>query len=298
MLIRFRILILLAALGVNSSFAQRYPTLKHVEVRARVTYDSPTKFFYYDYSLTNDAKNAGTIIEFGVDISRGPNSVLYDSIGLQFAGIGFMESDYRSSYPVLGARVLPVGFLSLPPGWISFWGNMPEASVMKDRAFIAPGQSVSGIVLMSKGLPGIRNCVARPDFEVDRYFPDMDSPAADSLDADQMDSIMDACNYYGPTVGPWAPDANFLPIVFLDTLSSFIGQARTFNWIHSDKPAEKYLGYLDETRILLLSNKKSEANDILRTILRDADVDSSSVITDEAYGLIRYNTEYLADKLK
>ena len=39
MLIKFRILILLDALGVNSSFAQRYPTLKHVDVRARVTYD-------------------------------------------------------------------------------------------------------------------------------------------------------------------------------------------------------------------------------------------------------------------
>ena len=36
----------------------------------------------------------------------------------------------------------------------------------------------------------------------------------------------------------------------------------------------------------------------LEDVLKNVDSDSSSVITSEAYGLIRWNTEYLADKLK
>jgi|GEM_PF-1827309 len=277
---------------------QSYPTLQAITARVRVAFDPPSKMYYYSYDVTNGINNIGSMYEFGVDISRDPNSVAYDTIGLRFAGIGFMESDYRNDYPVLGARVLPVGFLSLPPGWISFWGNMPEASVMKDRAFIAPGQSVNGVILMSKALPGIRNCVARPDFEADRYFPDMDSPAADSLTADQMDSIMDACNYYGPTVAPWAPASVFRPLPFLDTLSSFVNQSRSFGWIATQLTADKYTGFYNTARSQLQAPNIIGAISTLLSVLTSANSDSTSLITPEAYALIYYNTQYLIGQLQ
>jgi len=296
MLIRFRILILLAALGVNSSFAQRYPTLKHVDVRARVTYDFRDHFFYYSYSLANAVESIGSIESFRIDLARTANTIQYDSIGLRFAGDDFIEEEFRKNYSALSRETVLVGFQSLPSGWSVLWGQR-LATISKDTEFIAPGHSVDGIIMMSRSLPGIRKCVVEPDFQVDQYFPSIDDPA-NKFTEEQMSAIEEAQKYYGATVGPWAPNAKFEPAVFLDTLSTFIRQSRSLNWIHSDNISKKYLGYLDEVRVQLLSGKKSEANEILKTILSNADVDSSSVITSEAYALIRYNTQYLADGLK
>jgi hypothetical protein len=99
-------------------------------------------------------------------------------------------------------------------------------------------------------------------------------------------------------VGPWAPDTRFEPDVFLDTLSAFVRQSRSLKWNQTDKTDKKHLDYLDETRAEWLRGKISEANDTLKTILGNANADSSSAITSEAHALIRYNTEYLADRLQ
>ena len=76
------------------AFGQSYPSLTSVGVSARVTYDSVAKFFYFSYSLSNDIRNVGSIKGFQVDISRQPNSVPFDTVGLTFAGNSFMERNY------------------------------------------------------------------------------------------------------------------------------------------------------------------------------------------------------------
>ncbi len=151
-------IILLAALGVNSSFAQRYPTLKHVDVRARVTYDFRDHFFYYSYSLANGVESIGSVESFRIDLAGTANTIQYDSIGLRFADDDFVEGEFRKNYSALSRETVLVGFQSLPSGWSVLWGQR-LATISKDTEFIAPGHSVDGIIMMSRSLPGIRKCV-------------------------------------------------------------------------------------------------------------------------------------------
>ena len=164
------------------------------------------------------------------------------------------------------------------------WGaNVPSAT-------IRPGQGSKRFTLKCRALPGIvfahASGVIPPDTAEDET--EFDTTGADEL----SNSVSVA------TIGPVGTHLALNQVNFLDTMSSFVNQSRSLTWISTEETAKKYLGYLSTARAQLLSGKKSEANEILKTILSNADVDSSSVITSEAYALIRWNTEYLADKLK
>jgi hypothetical protein len=290
------LIILMCVSTTEFSFGQNYPFLRKVQIDVKVTHDSLTSMFYYDYSLRNDAKNLGRIEELRMDASREPNSVYYDSVGLRFAGHDFTEHLFRKNYPALNAGTVLIGFQSLPKGWLALFGN-EEVSIAKNRDFILPGDSVDGLVMMSKFLPGIRTCVVEPHFIVDQYFRSIDDPA-NTVTVEQIWAIKDSQNYYGVTVGPWAPPAKFDPLVFLDTLASFVYESHAEGWIRSNAGYEKYIQLLATAKVKLLEKDTRTAIRYLREVLADANADRSRALKPEAYALIRYNTEYFLEQLR
>ena len=249
--------------------------------------------YFYTYDLYNDSANRGNIETFQIDITRDSLSSDIDTIGLRFAGSDYFENDFRGSYPKLASRIVPTGFPSLPSGWQPMWGIYPEASLsLYDKEF-EPGSTVNGITLMSKGLPAIRSFVVIPDFEVDEFFPNQDDTASANIGLPPIDSIREAVNYRGRTIGPSAPPKLFVPAVFLDTISSYISQCRALNWIKNQNSANIYHGYFTSAQLKLKSNNVSDASSILNTVLFQENADSASNLTSEAYALIKYNTEYL-----
>ena len=124
---------------------------------------------------------------------------------------------------------------------------------------------------MSRGLPGVRWCIVKPNVEDDRLFPSQDDESGtrtpreqDSISALPVDSIREAVNYHGITVGPWAPPSKFDPLVSLGTLVSFVRESRAEGWILSDAGAQKYL--------TLIAQAKSEVRKSdLKTVLECLD---------------------------
>ena len=289
-----------SALGFLCSvfaYAQVYPTLTTVRINAAVHSGSPDGYFYYAYTITNDAQNAGWIESVLIDASRAPGSVSFDTSGLQFAGSSYLESNFRLRFPPLGTSMVPFGYVSLPENSYSILGNYAQVFVSKDTLFIRPGAKMQGLILMSRGLPGVRACSVEPYFNDDVLLPSLEDPSR-TMTTDQMDSIRQACNFIGHTIGPWAPESEFRPLVFLDTLRSFVLKSRAFGWIASQTVAEKYLRQLDITRSQLQDANVKAGMTTLQTILQQSHLDSSSTLTSEAYALIRFNAEYLVDKIK
>jgi hypothetical protein len=270
-----------------------YPYLYKVQVALAVSFDSSNNMFFFSYKLFNDQNNNGNIDKFEIDISRANNTISLDTIGLRFAGSGFLERMFRQDFPPRQQRVVPVGFPSVPnKEWDGMLTNQLTASFFADSLEIQPGNSVEGIVIMSKGLPGVKKCTVYPDFEDDLLFPDPNDTTVHYY-VPPEDSIRAVVNFYGYTVGPTAPPINFIPTVWFDTLTNYTTQSRIMGWIKDDATENKYLGYFASAKTKLVQQDNVGARNVLLQVLKDIDIDSTVNLTSEAYALICYNTKYL-----
>ena len=98
------LLVLISFLTVDVSFCQDYPVLRKVQIDVRVTHDSLTSMFYYDYSFTNDAKNVGQIERFKLVIWRDSASTMHTTqadfylLGMSLQRVP-SEDPFRTSAP-------------------------------------------------------------------------------------------------------------------------------------------------------------------------------------------------------
>lgn len=219
----------------NALHAQEYPRLNGVILTFQISYDSPRGMFYYTYVVTNNNSSVGSVMAFTIDDEMGSNSFALDTIGLKFRNDGFTESLFRQRYPELIGRIVPVGFPSSPGIWIGSITSYLEIEFHGDsRMLINHGKILGDFVVMSRGLPGIRQFTASPRFDPTQYLPDPDEYPDSAVD---MDSVNHMINYYGWTIGPTAPPSNFDCSSWLDTLSSYTNQSLSLGWIKDQATA-------------------------------------------------------------
>jgi hypothetical protein len=276
--------------GFALANAQDLPFLYKVNVTTKVCLSNTQGYYNFYYNIENTSQNKGSVGSFGVDISRDTASLDLDTIGLVFARPS-MVKNFNHMYPVIKQRIVPFSFFSLPRYWDAELGGITSAFAFPDTLFILPGQAVGGIAIMSRGLPSIRSFVVEPEFNDDAYYGDQ-TPSPEV-----QDSIRNIINYYGTTLGPQSPPKNFIPTAWCDTISSYISQSQMLSWIHNQTTENKYLGYFTTTKAQLQDNNIAAACTTLQTVLNNANADSTSKLSSEAYALIRYNAEYLMMQL-
>ncbi|MGA3287428.1 MAG: hypothetical protein ABSD46_08375 [Bacteroidota bacterium] len=103
--------------------------------------------------------------------------------------------------------------------------------------------------------------------------------------------------FMGKTIGPADPPNPFVPLNFLDTLTNYTTQSRSLGWIKDNTTASKYLDYFSSARTKLVQHDSVGARTVLLQVLKDVDIDSTTSLSSEAYALLRFNTEYLANIL-
>jgi hypothetical protein len=278
----------------QDSLSTDYPFL--FKVGLGVTVGLEGGMFFYSYSLASDSGNNGDISSFKIIISKPFNSVTYDTAGLRFSGSDFLEKSFRHFYPKKANEVLPVGYLQLPNNWIAGLANGPVLWLHADTIEVKPGDTLSGFILMSKGLPGLRVFEAMPSFDVYKFFPDLDDTAR-TMSITQMDSIREAVNFWGWTVGPTSPPTQFNALDWVDTLTSYTAQCGSLAWIKHNATVDKYRSNFGAAKASLRLNNVEFARARLLQVLQDINVDSTFALTTEAYALIRFNTEYLLEHL-
>jgi hypothetical protein len=275
-----------------SAISQTMPVLTRVDVSATVSYDTSDSYYYYTYSISNNASSFGSLQRFKLDISSRPGTIRYDTTGLKFNNNSYLQSNFRGHYDELVGKIVPCGFASLPQGWSGLWGSIPSLSLSLDQNFVSPGANVTGIVIMSRGLPCIRSFLAMPHFDVDALFPSIDDTLS-QLTVEDIDSIRHAVNFEGLTIGPTAPDSSFQPLDFLDNLDSTIQACHAVNWIPAEQTLDKYLELFQSISGNIIQCEIELARSRIDTVLNEVNVDSSGNLSHEAYALIRFNTSYL-----
>lgn len=275
--------------------AQQYPYLRFVNVKCEITYDDFQQMYYYSYTITNDSANDGKIFVFDVDISRDVASSIIDTIGLRFKN-DFVEQVFRRHFPALQGRIVPVGFPQSPYGWYGSLSNALMADFHGD--YIEPGATLNGNVMMSKGLPTIRKFVVKPSFDVDALFPSIEDTSADAMTTAEMDSIREAVNFRGQTIGPAAPPANFVALDFIDAIVSYKHQAFALGWIDNQGIVNSLDAKLDNAKQKLQQGNENAAINQLQAFINEVEAQKDKHLTSETYALLKFNAEYLIAKLE
>lgn len=297
MKVRITLLAFALLFVVRISHGQQLPYLNNVSGRCRVTHDTTTGFYTYKIAVTNGLSSLGNIRQFSVDILRGGGTVTYDTIGLKFVD-QWTQSSFQSDYAHLVGQIIPVGFAAAPMFWDGLLGAQGTASFGGDgRNDIPPGITLDSFQLMSKAPPGIKNFTADPYIDVNALYPSLD----DVNDPDSLITKMrqdeQAVEFHGKSVGPIALSSPFDSLKFLDTLKSYSIQSLSLGWIGSQITVNKYNALFDSTKAQIQRGAGEFARISLDSVIANANRDSSSAITSEAYALLRYNSEYLKKHL-
>jgi hypothetical protein len=180
-----------------------------------------------------------------------------------------------------------------PSGW-RFIGSGPDYPLYgfwalgKSTEMIPPGGRQAGFAVTSNGLPKIVPFYLRSE----RLIPDADS-IPNYPQAFWQDVFTNS--YVGNTISPYSPPppAPFVSVALTDTLLSYTSRSRALNWILDQTTADKYTGIFTRVRADLDAENKTMALLRLDSVLAQIGPDSAAHFTDEAYALLRYNTEYL-----
>jgi hypothetical protein len=273
--------------------------LGHVLLTGRVRLDLSHGVYTYSYSLSNPSTSTLNIQQFSIDMSQSVERLEKDSIHLTWVD-SVTRDRFLREYMGLAGGVTVVSVNAAPAKWIGDLTNWLAVKWFTSRSFaIQPNHSMSGFELQSKGLPSIRNALIEPFFDIDQFpsADDLNSEwAADSL-LNAIDSLKRASSCQRKTVGPMAPEATFRPIVLLDSLNSYVTQSHNLGWITTQSAASKYLDRFYKARSQLKSANLTGALTTLQAVLDQVHQDSSSTLTNEAYALIRFNTDYLIKNL-
>lgn len=314
---KITLVMIVAALYTQVLFGQcpKYdlqpPHLRNVILKCSVVHDVSTRILTYRYSITNGVSSTGCINGIDIDISVPPSGTQLSNIGLTDYPRYVDRSPLRFDSTV---RVIPVGIPRLPSfnGFTSAWfaGFSLDGFVGWFRAIpdyrLPPGKTLDSMIMTSHGLPGLRRFVISPSYNPkpaveitpeneDSVYMHTPEPTAeeDSVELALEDSI----KVRGWTIGPTAPPLDFTATSWIDTLASYKHQAVSLGWIDNRGIANSLDSKLDNARNKLAAGDSTAARNMLNAFVNEVEAQNGKHLTSEAYALLKYNAEYLIDRL-
>ena len=191
-----------------------------------IQFDATAVIFSYSYAFTNPDVNSGQVGHIEIDISRALNGIILSGEGL-VNGPGFLKHTTELSLQDKPDLVVPVGLLS-PLNWVAVisgrgsvsWGNAKQ----KNR--LLPGQTLSGFLITSRGLPSLRDFTILP-----RFDPPSRQPGESNKNyLARVRVFREGLKFKGRTLGPDAP-ASLEPSSLVDRLISLKHQSKEMGWI-------------------------------------------------------------------
>jgi hypothetical protein len=125
------------------------------------------------------------------------------------------------------------------------------------------------------------------------------------LDAEVPDFFHNSVK--GKTIGPTAPPAVFKPIEFLGNIINLKHEAFNLGWIKNEGILKSLDAKLDNAKKKLENGDTKTAKNILNAFINEVEAQgcatyencpSGKHLTSEAYGLLKYNAQYLIDHLQ
>jgi hypothetical protein len=210
-------------------------------------------------------------------------------------------------FNIIISDVTRINAMAGPPAWMApvkippqsdaalFLGRYPRVDwgTWAIETEIRPGASLSGYAVTSDDLPGII------DYYLEGFTPLPECPGGMAVD---FIPGYDDLTPYGPgvvgrTIGPVQPPATFIPLVFLDYISSLKQEAFKLGWIKNKGIEESLDAKLESAKAALQRGQPKTASNALNALLNEVEAQQGKGLTSEAYGLLKYNVLYLMERL-
>jgi hypothetical protein len=243
------------------------------------------------------------IPQFSINVST-------ENIGLTYNytitnGMGAEQEIYR--FWLLPPSTVIVSNLKAPEKW--YIGVHDEDfliinCVASDKN-IKPGSSLSGFSFRSASIPGIISFYAEGEHRLPKFEPGM---ATDSIPG-YSDLTPYGPGVVGKTVGPILPADPFVAMAFLDTLISYKHDAASLGWVGQEGFVKQLDEKLDQSRDQLTKGHIKQARDKVEEFLKKLENEAKKTekdqdkkndkkwVTSEGYALLKFNAEYLIEKL-
>jgi hypothetical protein len=219
-----------------------------------------------------------------------------DRLRFEYALRNAVTSKQRINYFMLG-EVHGEVILGSPQGWQHRLHSIEstqgwETPTFDHRPQILPGDTVSGFSLVSSGLPAV------VPFYVKGYN-DVPNPELMSVEEYANGNLLDLSrnSFLGLTIGPTLSLLGRRDEVIIDTISSIVSLSLSLGWIHGEETANAYGSILSRVRTQLSIGDIPAARSTLQLLLAEVERDSGTSLSSEAYALLRFNAEYLLDRL-
>jgi hypothetical protein len=277
------------ALCQDTASIFRYPSASHLDVMLQCFVTMEGDVATYSYRLKSGPRSKQAVDNFFVDVETR------------------------------------IGTINSPRSWRGARSGTRHAIMWFSRdstADIRPGRQLSGFEFLSVGLPTVGTYYARGFVPIPE-FPYGQTP--DSVIGN--DVFQNAVK--GPTVTSKSPPAPFVPIDFLDTLLSYTRQSDELGWLgkgrdndcdDDERPSDGILKNIElrlqKAKRELTKGDSVEARKELEKLVQKVERiwkrsqeeerkhkgdrwerKENVIMTSEAYALLKYNTEYVIDRL-
>lgn len=248
------------------------PTVSGANADANVAWDANTGVFTYSYLVANSSASIGLLDHFIIDITTTTGGVPLSSAGLANSATGYIQNISQLNIQKLGTSIVPVGFISQPSGWsagIDADGGASWSWSALTAAEIAPGRSMSGFVMQSPGIPGMRRFDVAAYFEPGLFFPtNEDDPDDVQLAANaKANAAALTCMVKGMTVGPVSPPSLTDSAQLVDFLISLKHQAASAGWLRGKEFIDRLDDKLEQAKKDISGKRDSAARDNLRQFI-------------------------------
>ncbi|MBI5213593.1 MAG: hypothetical protein HY957_09555 [Nitrospirae bacterium] len=292
------------------------PPLQNVKIQAWMTFDETIGIFSYYYTVTNPPENTLGISEVALDIAVPPDGASLSEWPSLPLGYKKPRRSQITLAELDGIRIIPFVSLSVP-GWdayglgferdigVTLLESLAAAYWARWRETVPPmmpGQTLGEFSLISYGLPGIRNIVARPrigDLNFAGLLPDDWRTSEDDTDEimEEKRRKQESLGYLTKTIGPTAPPAAFIPVKFNQQIQDYVNQSVTLGWLKDANLTQQLSGLLTQINQALQQEIYVDAQPLLQQFMQLVKNSTPAQRTAEAEGLLYYNAKYLYDRI-
>lgn len=274
-LLKFISVALLILVAPSFAISQEFELRNKIDlnVTAQVGVELVAKEYIYSYILSSSYKSQQNVWQFEV-ILQGEDLI---------KSIQGPQGWYKPTIKPIGLGVSP----QLANVVIAHWGSPNSARV-------APGTSVSGFKLVSSSLPGIGDYYAE-GYAPAPWFPAGSAPEGDIPGYDDLTPY--GPGVVGKTIVPVEPPAIFNPLNFLNHIINLKNEAFKIGWITNQGIEQSLDAKLESAKKKLDAGDIKAVKNILNAFLNEVEAQKDKHLTSEAYGLLKYNTQYIVERL-
>lgn len=282
--------------------ALEFPSLRNTKLDSAAIWDAGSGFTKYQYRMIHSGEIQFPIGNIFIDMRSDSTREVFDGSDLPVHQMFLEKASSRSRHRLGQSGFVAFGTLNQPEEWISSLsldGDLSWFASTEDARW-GPEDPPATFLIVSPGLPGIRDVVIEAD-----YSEITPNPDEMEISVDDIGDALREARQKVRVVGPVAPPAIFVLHEFAGEIDALRVGAREEGWIRSDAWSVSIADSLRAIESDLAAESYVAAKPRIADLIRSVEANSCTEfdcpeaipLTAEARALLAINLRYLLGRI-